>query len=69
MEDKKLGCYVVKEKDKSLYINIPTSSGLKEGDKVILAIKNNGVPYINKKETNFWENVPAMTEKERKEEI
>lgn len=69
MEKQILGTYTIRKSGNANSVTIPTNSGLKIGDSVILLLKPNGNLEIQKSETNFWDSLPKISEKEKEQEI
>lgn len=69
MEEQILGTYTIRKTGNANSVTIPANSGLKIGDSVILALKSNGDLEIKKSETNFWDSLPKISEKEKNLEI
>ena len=69
MEKQILGTYTIRKSGNANSVTIPTNSGLKIGDSVILLLKPNGNLEIQKSETNFWDSRPKISEKEKEQEI
>lgn len=69
MPDKILGIYTIQKNNDANSITIPSTSGLNTGDSVVRVLKSDGNLEIRRSKTNFWENAPVMTKKEKEEEL
>lgn len=66
---KNLGTYIIRKSGNAKAVTIPSNSGLKIGDSVILILKPNGDLEIKKSEANFWDALPQISEEEKRQEI
>lgn len=69
MEEHILGTYTIRKSGNANSVTIPANSGLKIGDSVILVLKSNGDLEIKKDESNFWDTLPQISDKEKEQEI
>ena len=69
MKDQILGIYTVRKSGNANSVTIPSGSGFKRGDNVILILKSNGDLEIKKSKPNFWDSLPKISEEEKKQEI
>lgn len=69
LKDRILGTYTVRKSGNANSVTIPSDSGFKKGDNVTLILKADGNLEIKKNVSDFWDEAPVMTEKEKKQEL